>query len=339
MATKFDYKILDNNVGIVNQILPHKNKWAWELYLTALKNQWVPSDIPMIEDIKQWNRNDITPDEKLLVKRCLGFFAGSESLVSNNLLINAFKYVTDAEARQYISIQIKEETVHNHTIVYICDSLNLDIQEIYEAYASIPSIKAKDDYLLSVTTNLDQLEKTCDPDSIQFRQAVLNNLIIYYLVCEGCLFYSGFAMLLALRQQSKLKAIAQQIDYTIRDESLHVKFGTSLINTILREYPELWTEEYKRQVYAYFDKAVELETDYAKDVLPRGILGLNSTMFMSYIQFIANRRLAAIGLEEKYPSKVNPFPWLSEAMDLETCSNFFESREQGYQTGAMIDDF
>lgn len=339
MTTKFDYKILDNNVGIVNQILPHKNKWAWELYVTSLQNQWVPSDIKMADDITQWENGTVTEDEKLVVKRCLGFFAGSESLVSNNLLINAYKYITDAEARQYISLQVKEETVHNHTIVYICDSLNLDSRELYEAYESIPCIKDKDDYLISVTTNLEALEKKCSIDSIEFRQAILNNLVIYYMVCEGCLFYSGFAMLLALRQQGKLKGIAQQIEYTVRDESNHVKFGTQLLNVIKTEYPELWTDQYKNKVYEYFDKAVELETKYAKEVLPRGILGLNSTMFMNYIQFIANRRLEAMGLKPKYPSKVNPFTWLSEAMDLETCGNFFETRERGYKTGAMIDDF
>lgn len=336
---KFDYNILDDNVGIINQILPHKNKWAWEFYLTSLENHWVPTHIKMGVDIMQWKDNSITDDEKLVVKRCLGFFAGGESLVSNNLLINIYKYITDAECRQYLGRQIAEEVVHNHTIVYICDSLNLDINEVYEAYSSIPAIKAKDDYLLSVTTDLALLEKTSDIKSDEFKAAILNNLIIYYMICEGCLFYSGFAMLLALRHQNKLKGISEQISYTLRDESIHVKFGAQLINTIKAEYPHLWTDNYKKTIYGYFDKAVELETAYAKDVLPRGILGLNSSMFMSYIQYIANRRLAMIGLKEKYPSKMNPFPWLSEAMDLSTCGNFFETTVQEYQTGGMEDDF
>lgn len=339
MKTKFDYKILDNNVGIVNQILPHKNKWAWDLYITSLQNNWVPSDISMSDDINEWKNGTITDDEKHLVKRCLGFFAGSESLVSNNLLINAYKYITDAECRQYISIQIKEETVHNHTIVYICDSLNLDINEVYEAYASIPSIQAKDAYLIQVTEDLDAAAQKYSPDSHEFRKAVLNNLIIYYIICEGTLFYSGFAMLLAFNQQKKLKGIADQITYTVKDESNHVKFGIQLINTIAKEYPELWTPEYQATIKEYFDKAVELEVNYAKDVLPRGILGLNSSMFGDYIKYIANRRMESINLPYKYDAPHNPFPWLSEIMDLDTCTNFFEGRVKSYKTGALEDDF
>lgn len=649
MKTKFDYRLLDDNVGIVNQILPHKHKWAWDLYLKSLKNNWVPNDIGMAKDIAQWNSGAITEDEKLLVKRCLGFFAGSESLVSNNLLINVYKYITDAECRQYMSRQIFEETIHNTTIVYICDSLNLDIREVYEAYDSIPSIKAKDQFLIDVTEILDSARGD------ELKKHLLNNLIIYYIICEGMLFYSGFAMLLALIQQNKLPGVTQQIAYTLRDEccvrgtelltptgwkaieeidysdlvaqynslgeiefvkplklsrsyvddvysftteeghmnlkvsenhrmlyltksgnekivaakdatynpyckhlmaglkydgsktkltpferflvafqadgsfpsgqyrngnlcgyitvtfnltkqrkitrlreilwdigyeykesmnqegrttfyikvepdtlyktfeewvdltdvnyswcqdfieevshwdghnvkessgnritygstiksncdvvqaiaclcnyrthytirpddrketfsdyhriqickhknyirggkvkkekevykdfvygvevpsgrmivkycgavavtgnSLHVEFGTTLINQIRLEYPELWDGP---RFESYFDKAVELEIAYAKDVLPRGILGLNWRMFIEYIQFIGNRRLEALNLTKRYPSKVNPFPWLTENMDLQILGNFFESREQGYKTGDLVDDF
>ena len=339
VKTKFEYKILDDNIGRVNQILPHKNKWAWELYTKAVKNNWNPDEVGMSKDKSQWESDVITPDEKLLVKRCLGFFAGSESLVSNNLLINAYKYITDAECRQYISVQVKEEALHNHTIVHICASLNMDSKELYEAYSNIPAIKAKDDYLITVTEDLDIAAKNMDTSSTEFRQKILNNLIIYYLICEGVLFYSGFAMLLSLNQQNKLKGITEQIEYTVRDESLHVQFGTALINKIVEEYPELWTEEYKEKVKGYFDKAIELEERYAKDVLPRGILGLNAEMFSSYIKFVSNRRMAGINLPYSYGKQVNPFPWLSEAMDLRVCTNYFEGKAKEYQAGALVDDF
>ena len=110
-------------------------------FLKKLANNWMPTEIRYCNDIKQWKNNEITEDEKLLVKRCLGFFAGSESLVGNNLLLSAFRYVTDAECRQYILRQAFEESLHNLTIVYICDSLDLDIDEVYAAYENIPSIK------------------------------------------------------------------------------------------------------------------------------------------------------------------------------------------------------
>ena len=146
--------LLTDNVAGVNRILPHKHKYAWDLFLKSCANNWMPTEISMQEDIKQWKGNEITEDEKLLVKRCLGFFAGSESLVGNNLLLSAFRFITDAECRQYILRQAFEESLHNLTIVYICDSLDLDIEEVFAAYETIPSIKAKDDFLISITDDL-----------------------------------------------------------------------------------------------------------------------------------------------------------------------------------------
>jgi len=147
-------ELLTENIAGVNRILPHKHKYAWDLFLKSCANNWMPTEISMQADIKQWKNNEITDDEKLLVKRCLGFFAGSESLVGNNLLLSAFKYVTDAECRQYILRQAFEESLHNLTVVYICDSLDLDIEEVFAAYETIPSIKAKDDFLMTITNDI-----------------------------------------------------------------------------------------------------------------------------------------------------------------------------------------
>ena len=140
--------LLGEEVARVNQILPHKHKFSWELFLKGVANNWSPAEINMSEDIDQWKNGSLTADEKLLVKRCLGFFAGTESLVGNNLLLTVNKWVTDPECRQYMARQMYEECLHNHTIVYICDSVSLDIKEVYEAYSSIPSIKQKDEFLM-----------------------------------------------------------------------------------------------------------------------------------------------------------------------------------------------
>ena len=129
-------ELLGKETEGVNQILPHKNKWAWDLYELGVKNNWVPTDVPMTKDVQNWksgNGSHLSDDERLVIKRCLGFFAGSESLVANNLMTLA-QYITDPECRQYMARQMYEECLHNHTIVYICDSLDLSITEVYEAY-------------------------------------------------------------------------------------------------------------------------------------------------------------------------------------------------------------
>ena len=331
-------ELLSNNIAGVNRILPHKHKYAWDLFLKSCANNWMPTEIGMQEDIKQWKNNEITEDEKLLVKRCLGFFAGSESLVGNNLLLSAFRYVTDAECRQYILRQAFEESLHNLTIVYVCDSLDLEIDEVFKAYETIPSIKAKDDFLMSITDDISRQD--FDPQSIEGKQEILRNFLTYWIVCEGTFFFSGFAMLLALGRQNKLQGVSDQIKYTLRDESSHIAFGTYLINTLIEQNPEIWTEEIQNEFVEHMKKAVELEIAYAHDVLPTGILGLNAEMFVDYMHYIGNRRLEGIGLDYRFPSDKNPFPWLSEVVDVQAMGNFFERRVREYQqSGNLEDDF
>ena len=328
-------KVLDGDTTGVNQILPHMNKWAWDLYRQGKNNNWTPEEVPMTKDIQNWKLDGyISDDERLLIKRCLGFFAGSESLVGNNLF-TLFKYITDPECRQYMARQMYEECLHNDTIVYICDSLDLDINEVYQAYESIPSIKAKDDFLMNVTQGLNS---DVDPSTDAGKKEIIKGAFTYWIVCEGTFFFSGFAMLLALSK--KIPGICEQIQYTLRDESLHIQFGTSLINTIKGQYPNIWDDSLEDELIVTLKEAVELEIQYARDVLPRGILGLNSDMFVDYMQFIANRRLGALNMKFKYDNDKNPFPWLSEVVDLQKQKNFFETKVTEYQnSGALDDDF
>lgn len=335
MTTKND-KILGADTSGVNQILPHKNKWAWDLYKKGKNNNWTPEEVPMVKDVQNWRDSDmISDDEKLLIKRCLGFFAGTESLVGNNLF-TLFKYVTDAECRQFMSRQMYEECLHNDTIVYICDSLDLDVNEVYQAYETIPSIKAKDDFLMSITRVL--ATNPVDSQSPEGIREIIKAAFIFWVVCEGTFFYSGFAMLLALSE--KIPGISEQIQYTLRDESLHIEFGIKLLNTIREQHTDVWDESLDQELTGYLIKAVELEIQYAKDVLPNGILGLNADMFVNYMQFIANRRLTALNMSHRYADTSNPFPWLSETIDLSKQKNFFETKVTEYQNaGALDDDF
>jgi ribonucleoside-diphosphate reductase beta chain len=176
-------------------------------------------------------------------------------------------------------------------------------------------------------------------NTLEGKRELLRNLISYYIICEGIFFYSGFAMLLSFNRQNKLPGIGEQIQYTLRDESLHIKFGTTLINRIREDIPKLWTKSFEKETIEHIKQAMELEIEYAKDVLPSGILGLNSDMFIEYMSFIANRRLKNLGLESPFENAENPFSWMSEIIDLEKCKNFFETRVTEYQIANIEDDF
>tara|TARA_R110000765_G_scaffold334988_2_gene425316 strand:- start:801 stop:1808 length:1008 start_codon:yes stop_codon:yes gene_type:complete len=330
-------EIISDKVSVVNQILPHVNKWAWDLFIDGAANNWMPTEISMSKDIEQWKSKLLSEDEKLVVKRCLGFFAGSESLVANNLLLSVFKFVTDPECRQYILRQAYEESLHNLTVVYICDSLSLDINEVYEAYTSIPSIKAKDEFLMNITTDINRPEFNIN--TTEGKREFLRNMITYYVICEGIFFFSGFAMLLSFNRQNKLPGVGEQIQYTLRDESLHIEFGTKMINRIREDNPKIWTKAFEKETIEQVEMAIELEIAYARDVLPNGILGLNSDMFIDYVQYIANRRLGNLNIPSPFEDTQNPFPWMSEIIDLEKCKNFFETRVTEYSVGNIEDDF
>lgn len=330
-------EIISDKVAVVNQILPHVNKWAWDLFIDGAANNWMPTEVSMAKDIEQWKSELLSSDEKLVVKRCLGFFAGSESLVANNLLLSVFKFVTDAECRQYILRQAYEESLHNLTVVYVCDSLKLKIGEVYQAYNSIESIKAKDNFLMNITTDINRPDFNIN--TLEGKREFLRNIITYYIICEGIFFFSGFAMLLSFNRQNKLPGIGEQIQYTLRDESLHIEFGVKLINRIREDNPKVWNKSFEQETLEHIDKAMELELAYARDVLPSGILGLNSEMFIDYVQFIANRRLESLNLSSPYEDAKNPFPWMSEIIDLEKCKNFFETRVTEYSVGNIEDDF
>ena len=338
MSAKKTGMILEGETAGVNQILPHKHEFVWDMFLKGVSNNWSPAEVNMNDDVEQWKGGELTDDEKLLVRRCLGFFAGTESLVGNNLLLTVNRWVTDAECRQYILRQAYEESLHNWTVVTCCDSFNLNVTEVYEAYISIPSIKAKDDFLMEITTDVNR--QGFSTKTVEGKREFLRNLIIYYIICEGTFFFSGFAMLLALGRQNKLPGLSDQIKFTLKDETLHIQFGTYLINTIKEQYPSVWTKKFEEETVNHIKNAVQLEIEYAHDVLPRGILGLNAEMFVDYMQYIGNRRLKGIGIEYRFDSDNNPFPWLSEIVDASTMTNFFERQVKDYQhSGTLVDDF
>ncbi|NOT82907.1 MAG: ribonucleotide-diphosphate reductase subunit beta, partial [Gallionella sp.] len=155
-------------------------------------------------------------------------------------------------------------------------------------------------------------------------------------IMEGLFFYVGFVQILALGRQNKMTGAAEQYQYILRDESMHLNFGVDVINQIKMENPHLWTAEFREEIRGLLQKGVELEYAYAEDTLPRGVLGLNASMFKEYLRFIANRRCQQIGVDVLYQGATNPFPWMAEMIDLKKEKNFFETRVTEYQTGGAL---
>ncbi|TDO52668.1 ribonucleoside-diphosphate reductase beta chain [Kribbella sp. VKM Ac-2527] len=332
-------KAMINARADVNQLLPLKYQWAWDKYLAACNNHWMPTEVSMQADIALWRRppgarDGLTDDERLMLKRNLGFFATAESLVANNIVLAVYRQLTNPECRQYLLRQAFEEAVHTHTFQYICTSLGLDEGELFNMYREVPSISDKDAWALKYTRHLEDGNfHTGTPEA---DQDFLRDLIAFYVVFEGMWFYTGFAQILSLGRRNKMVGIAEQYQYILRDESIHLNFGIDCINQIKLENPQLWTAAFQAEVRQMLTEACELEIAYGHATMPNGMLGLTAELCEQYMHFITDRRAEQIGLAPIFGETRNPFGWMSEVMDLKKEKNFFETRVIEYQTGGGL---
>ena len=330
-----DEKQMINCRADVNQLVPFKYDWAWQKYLDGSANHWMPQEVNMTADIALWkNKDGLTDDERRIVMRNLGFFSTADSLVANNIVLTVYKQITNPECRQYLLRQALEEAIHTHAYQYVIESLGIDEGEIFNMYREVPSVARKAAWALPFTNSLsDENFKT---GTLETDKTLLRNLIAFYCVLEGIFFYCGFTQILSMGNRNKMTGTAEQFQYILRDESMHVNFGIDMINQIKLENPQLWDEAMQEEAAEMILQGTALEIEYAKDTMPTGILGMNADMMTEYLHFIANRRLTQIGLSEEFPNATNPFPWMSEIMDLRKEKNFFETRVIEYQTGGAL---
>ncbi|MDO8625895.1 MAG: ribonucleotide-diphosphate reductase subunit beta [Candidatus Magasanikbacteria bacterium] len=328
-------RVINGADADVIQLYPMRHTFAWEAYNVGNANHWLPTEISMQKDIEQWNSPTLlSDDERKALKTVLGFFTTADSIAANNVVLAMYRHITSPECRMYLLRQAYEEAIHTHSYQYIVESLGLDESEIFNMYREVDAIFNKDAFILSFN------EGIFSPDfktgTFKSDQQFLENMVIFSLVLEGIFFYSSFAVMFGFQRMNKMVGAAEQIQYIMRDESQHLNFGMNIINTIKEEQPELWTPEFQQHAVDLVKQAVDLEAKFAAEVFPKGIFGLNAEGFRKYIEHIADRRLTRVGLPEQYHTP-NPFPWMSEAIDLNKEKNFFETRVTEYKVGGTLD--
>ncbi len=328
-------RIINGVDADVMQLYPMKHTFAWDAYNAGNANHWLPTEIIMQNDIEQWRAADaLTDDERHAFKTVLGFFTTADSIAANNIVIAAYRHITSPECRMYLLRQAYEEAIHTHAYQYIVESLGLDEGEIFNMYREVDAIYNKASFILTFNEGI--FNPQFETGTFESDQKFLENIIVFSLIMEGIFFYSSFAVMFGFQRQNKMVGSAEQIQYIMRDESQHLNFGINLINTIKEEQPELWTPEFQQHIINLVREGTELEYTFAATVFPKGIFGMNAEGFKQYIEHIADRRLARIGLPAQYNVN-NPFPWMSEAIDLNKEKNFFETRVIEYQTGGALD--
>lgn len=305
---------------------PLRYQWAYDLYNQAVRNTWFPHEIALKEDLEDFEK--MTEDERHAVEFVMAFFNPAELIVNRTLALGVYPYLKSPECHLYLAKQMWEEANHCVAFEYVLETFPFNRDKVYDIHLNIPSMKAKEAYIMRYLKNM--TDERLDVETVEGKKQFIRNLVAYNIVMEGIWFYSGFMVMLSFRQRNQLRNFGSMINWVLRDESLHLKFGINLIHNILEENVELLTEEFAAEIQNIIIEGVDLEVAYNKDLFPNGILGLNADYVNQYVQYVADRRLAELGMP-KYYNATNPAKWMSTATDVFELVNFFEQQNTSYE--------
>lgn len=312
------------------QLKPVRYQWAMDLYNQAVANTWFPNEVQLVQDLAAFEK--LTDDEKHALKTVISYLNPNELLINKSLAFGIYPYVNAAEAHLYLSKQMWEEANHFMTFEYIIETFPFDRQEIYAAGYGKKSLKDKSDFQTKYVGRM--LNDKLDVTTTEGKKDFVRNLVAYNIVLEGIWFYSGFMVGMNFRRRNLLRNVGSLLDWITKDENLHLTFGINLLLTILDENPDLQTQEFADEIRDLILQAVALEEAYNKDMLPKGILGLNADYVNQYVKFMTDRRLEELGFEKEY-NVANPAKWMAAANDTLELVNFFESTNTNYEVNTV----
>jgi ribonucleoside-diphosphate reductase beta chain len=326
-------RVINGRDTMFFNILPLKYQWAYDLYKKMKANHWEPEDITMQKDVEQWRSDEISEVERWIIKMGIGYFSAAEGIVGDNVLHVVREVVTAPELKLVLGRHAHEENIHADSLVYMLSTLGLNPHECEAMFEDIPTIKEKNHFVVS---NSRALRRDIDLTVTANKQALAKNIFLFGQVMEGTQFYGLFGMILSLYRQNKFPGIGQMFSYTLRDESNHIEVFRNLLMDLVDENPDIWTTEFREDLRATMAEGIRLEKKFIRDCLPVAGLGLNAADFETYIDYIADRRLASCGIEPLNASTTNPFPWLAEMMDIKKETNFFEGKVTEYQKASAL---
>jgi ribonucleoside-diphosphate reductase beta chain len=316
--------------GFELTLRPMRYPHFYEMYRAAIANTWTVEEIDFSTDIQDL-RERLTPAERHLIGRLVAFFATGDTIVANNLVLNLYKHVNSPEARMYLSRQLFEEAQHIQFYLTLLDTYVPDERERAEAFAAvenIPSIKAKAEFCFTWIDSINRLERI---ETLADRRSFVLNLVAFAAGIEGLFFFAAFAYVYYLRSRGLLNGLASGTNWVFRDESMHMRFAFSVLETVRAEQPELFDAELETSIRQMLDDAVTAELGFARDVLSEGVAGLSLGDMEQYLKYVADSRLENLGYSRQYGAK-NPFDFMT-LQDVQELTNFFERRPSAYRIG------
>ena len=327
-------KVINGHQTMCFNLLPLKYQWAYDLYRTMKANHWEPEDVPMGKDIEQWRDTKLVSDvERWIIRMGIGYFSAAEGIVGDNIQHVVRELVTAPELKLVLGRHAHEENIHADSLLYMISSLGINPHECEAMFEDIPTIAKKNAFVVNNSRNL---RRDLDLTQAANKQLLAKNIFLFGQCMEGTQFYGLFGMILSLYRQNKFPGIGQMFRYTLRDESNHIEVFRNLFMDLIEENREIWTTEFKEELRATMAEAVQLEKDFIRDCLPVNAVGLAIDEFLTYIDYIADRRLEGVGLAPLNAGVKNPLPWLAEMMDIKKEQNFFEGRVTEYQKSSAL---
>jgi ribonucleoside-diphosphate reductase beta chain len=328
-------KVINGRETMTFNLLPLKYQWAYDLYRTMKANHWEPEDVPMGKDIEQWRDERVVSDqERWIIRMGIGYFSAAEGIVGDNIQHVIRELVTAPELKLVLGRHAHEENIHADSLLYMISSLGINPHECEAMFEDVETIVKKNEFVTRISKGLRRDLDLTDPDN---KKLFAKNMFTFGQCMEGTQFYGLFGMILSLYRQNKFPGIGQMFRYTLRDESNHIELLRNLFMDLVEENREIWTPEFKEELRATMAEGVQLEKDFIQDCLPVNAVGLVLEDFLTYIDYIADRRLEGCGLEPLNPGIKNPLPWLAEMMDIKKEQNFFEGRVTEYQKASALE--
>ena len=307
---------------------PFRYPWAYEAWLQQQRIHWLPEEVPLAEDVKDWN-NSITDAERNLLTQIFRFFTQADIEVNNCYMKHYTQVFKPTEVQMMLAAFSNIETVHISAYSHLLDTIGMPETE-YSAFLQYKEMKDKYDYMQGF--------------NVDSKHDIALTLAVFGAFTEGLQLFASFAMLLNFPRFNKMKGMGQIVSWSVRDESLHCESIIKLFRTFVSENPEIWTQELQRELYKACETIIEHEgacVDLAFEMGP--VEGLAKEDVKSYLKYIADRRLTQLGLQPIYRIAENPLPWLDTMLNAVEHTNFFENRSTEYSkastTGTWDDAF
>ena len=318
MIKKTDYKLTDTR----DSFKPFNYPWAYDAWLKHEQSHWLHTEVPMLEDVKDWKKK-LTVGEKQFLTHIFRFFTQGDIDVAGGYVKNYLPYFPQPEVRMMLLGFAAREALHIAAYSHLIETLGLP-DTTYNDFMEYQEMRDKHDYVLDISDKNGTKENTA------------RHIAVFSAFTEGMQLFSSFVMLLNFPRHGKMKGMGQIVTWSIVDETMHAENMMKLFKTYINENTEIWNDELKSSIYTIAEKMVELEDRFID--LAFGVnemQGLTADELKKYIRYIADRRLIGLGMKGIFKVKRNPLPWVEEMINAPTHTNFFENRATDYAKGAL----